>query len=117
MSIDLQVINQRQNPQVEKFVFDQLGRLASRFENRLANVEVRIQHAGQSKHGGEKRCTIDTNLATLGSVHVSAEDSNVYEAIHKAILRLTKLIGKKMSKLDHSTARHRLARNQQFAQE
>lgn len=111
MSIDLQVINQRQNPQVEKFVFDQLGRMASRFENRLASVEVRIQHAGRSKNGGEKRCTIDTNLTALGAIHVSAEDTNVYEAIHKAILRLSTLIGKKTAKLEPSMARRRFARN------
>ena len=112
MSIDLQIVNQRQNPQVERFVFDQLNRLAERFDNRLANVQVRIQHDGQARHGGDKRCSIDTNLSTLGAVHVSAQDTNVYEAIHKAMQRLGKLIAKKTSRRDHTAVRHHLPRKQ-----
>jgi len=43
--------------------------------------------------------------------------NKVIRLVEEMNLRLNKLIGKKTSKLDHTTARHRLARSQQFEQE
>lgn len=110
MTIDLQVINQRHNPQVEAFAFERFEKLSRRLSSRLVNIAVQIREASASKPHMKKRCSIDATIAAYGKLHVSATESNVYAAIHKAVNRLDSAIATRLSRRSHAVSRHRQAR-------
>lgn len=112
MTVDLQVINQRHNPQVEEFVFEKMQHVMDRFDRRVNAIQLHVHDdEGLGRHH-EKSCSIDAKVPGAAPVHVSAHDPNVYSAVQKAIERLEAVLVKRVEKKAHATVRHQMAREQ-----
>jgi ribosomal subunit interface protein len=92
----INLVNRRNNPELEDFVTSRLERTAERFSDRISHVDVRFADENGAKGGADKTCSIDLRLIGRGDIHVSAHGDNIYtvasNAIHRAEAALTKTI-------------------------
>jgi ribosome-associated translation inhibitor RaiA len=117
MTIDLQVINLRDDLEIEEYVFSELGRVADHYESRLGRIAVQVSDEGHSRSNNSKSCSIDFHI--LGSVvsHVEAKAENACAAVRKAIKLLELAVAKRLpsSKVETTPDPNEVAELTEFA--
>ena len=94
MAVKINVINKKQNSQVDDFVRDKLELLVGRFAERIGLIDVRVVDENNGRGGEDKICTIDIKLIPRGQMHVRAKNENLYAAIAKAAHRAESVVAK-----------------------
>lgn len=106
MTVDMQVINLRNNPNVESFARNEIQRVAEHFETRLGRVTMHVSDEGHSERHSPKRCSVDFRVLGNGVSHVEAKAENTYAAIRKAIARMEHALSKRLRRRTRETIRH-----------
>ena len=88
MTIDIQVHNQRKNPDVDEFAASRMERVARLFASRLQGLRCNIVLQNQASRHPTKTCSIDATIKGHGVLHVHADAANPYEAVSKAAEKL-----------------------------
>ena len=114
MKLEIHIANGELRDQVDEFIRDRLNLVVGRFQDRLAGIEVRLRDTNAQKGGEDKFCSIDAHLVPRGVVHVQATETNVQEAITKAVHRLESVVAKTVDR-GHNAAnvRHQQGRMRQ----
>lgn len=78
-----------------------------RFGDRITRVEVHLtDENGRQKSGdGDKRCVMEARLAGLQPITVSAQGSDLMQAVHGAVDKLEKTIERTLGRLDDTRGR------------
>ena len=95
---------------VEAVVEDALGR----FGERITRVEVHLtDENGRQKSGDvDKRCVMEARLAGLQPITVSAEGSDLMQALNDAADKLEKTLQRTLGRLDDPKGRTSFAGNE-----
>ena len=95
---------------VEAVVEDALGR----FGDRITRVEVHLtDENGRQKSGDvDKRCVMEARLAGLQPITVSAEGSDLMQALNGAADKLEKTLQRTLGRLDDPKGRTSFAGNE-----
>lgn len=98
MSMQVNVINKKNNAKVEAYARDRLELVMGRFADRVSHVDVHVIDENGTKGGCDKTCTIDMKLIPRGQLHVRAKHDDLYSAIAKAIHRAETVVAKAVDK-------------------
>jgi len=88
---------------VEAVVEGTLGR----FADRITRVEVHLtDESGSAKsRGNDMRCVIEARLTGLQPTTVSADGSSVEQALHNAVEKLERALGRTLDRLSETKGR------------
>ena len=85
--MNIQINNERRNPNLEDHIRSRLTSAFGRYSKRIDRIEVHVRDESPGNDGAEKACTIDMKLTPRGQIHVGGKDKNIYAAVADATRR------------------------------